>query len=488
MAMPYQQPTRRQFLGRAAAGGAGLFGGSLAAASRRPNIVFILADDLGYADVGCYGQRKIRTPNIDRLATEGLRFTDAYSGCTVCAPSRSVLMTGFHTGHTPIRGNGMGPLLPGELTVAELLKGAGYSTGGFGKWGLGEEVETGGIPTRKGFDRFFGYLNQAHAHFYYPEFLYENEKEYPLPGNVNGKRVTYSHDVIAAKALEFIKESHGRPFFCYVPFTIPHWELLVPEDSLAEYRGKFEERPYIDPRNHYARQDESRAAYAAMITRMDRDIGRIMSLLRKLRIDDNTIVFFSSDNGPAMPLVGDDYFQSKGPLRGHKENFYEGGIRVPMIARWPGRVPAGKVSNLPWAFQDFMPTAAELAGLKAPPGIDGISVLPELIGEIAAGRRQARHEFLYWELPRTEPGNRWAYRKEIPRQAVRMGPWKAVRSKPDGPLELYNLEDDITETRDVAAKQPRVMARIADYLKTARTEPRPPVPYKDRWRGRTGPV
>jgi arylsulfatase A len=488
--MSVQHVNRRQFLRRAAAGSGGLLGGSFASAgaSRRPNIVFILADDLGYADVGCYGQQKIRTPNIDRLAADGMKFTDAYSGCTVCAPSRSVLMTGFHTGHTPIRGNGMGPLLPQELTVAELLKSAGYATGCFGKWGLGEEVETSGIPTRKGFDRFFGYLNQAHAHFYYPEFLYENEKKYPLPGNGNGKRTTYSHDVIAAKALQFIRENRARPFFCYVPFTIPHWELLVPEDSLAEYRGKFEERAYIDPRNHYARQDESRAAYAAMITRMDRDIGRIMSLLGELQLDKDTIVFFSSDNGPAMPLVGDDYFQSKGTLRGHKENFYEGGIRVPMIARWPGRISAGMVSRLPCAFQDFMPTAAELAGVKAPAGIDGISILPELIGEKSAGRRQSRHEFLYWELPRTDPDNRWVYRKEIPCQAVRMGPWKAVRPQPDGPLELYNVDEDIGETRNVAANEPRVMAKITDYLKTARTEPRPAVPYNDRWRGRTGPV
>jgi arylsulfatase A len=487
-----KQINRREFLQQTAAGGLGLLGGSSllscgketassGLAGRRPNIVFIMADDLGYADVGCYGQDKIRTPNIDRLATEGLRFTDAYAGCTVCAPSRSVLMTGYHMGHTPIRGNGMGPLLPEEITVAEVLKKAGYANGAFGKWGLGD-VGTVGVPDKQGFDRFFGYLNQAHAHFYYPEFLYENEKEYPLAGNKDGRRTTYSHDVIANQTLDFIRQNKDHPFFCYVPFTIPHWELLVPQDSLAEYRGKFEERAFIDPRNHYARQDESHAAYAAMITRMDRDIGRMMSLLKELNLDDNTMVFFTSDNGPALPIIGDDYFRSKGPFRGHKENFYEGGIRVPMIARWPGKIPAGKVSDLPWSFCDFVPTAAELAGVEAPQGIDGISVVPTLLGSEAAGRTQSKHEFLYWELPRRDAKDRWAYRKEIPRQAVRMGDWKAVRPEPDGPLELYNLTEDVGENKNVAARNPQVMAKIEDYLKIARTEPRPPIPFEDRWR------
>ena len=473
---------RRKFLSRAAAGGLGLLAGSQAdadaAPAGKPNIIFIVADDLGYRDVGCYGQDKIRTPNIDRLAADGMRFTDAYSGCTVCAPSRSVLMTGLHMGHTPIRGNGMGSLLPDEVTVAEVLKRAGYATGGFGKWGLGEEPGQPGVPNKKGFDRFFGYLNQAHAHFYYPEYLYLNEERYPLPGNSNGRRTTYSHDVIAGKALEFIRENKGRPFFCYAPFTIPHWELLVPEDSLAEYRGKFEERAFIDPRNHYARQDESHAAYAAMITRMDRDIGRMLSLVRELGLDRNTIVFFTSDNGPALPIRGDDYFRSKGPLRGHKEDFYEGGIRVPMIARWPGRIPAGKVSGLPWSFCDVMPTLAELAGAEAPRRIDGVSVIPTLLG----GRRQTEHEYLYWELLRSAPGNRWAYRNETPAQALRMGEWKAVRNKAEAPLELYNLAEDIGETRDLAAKNPRVLARIQELLKAAHTQPRPPLPFKDSWR------
>lgn len=366
--------------------------------------------------------------------------------------------------------------------MAEVLQRAGYATGCFGKWGLGEELDTPGIPTRKGFDQFFGYLNQNHAHYYYPEFLYQNEEKYPLPGNESNRRTTYSHDVIARKALDFIRANRRKPFFCYVPFTIPHFELLVPEDSLAEYRGKFEERVFES--RGYARQEESRAAYAGMITRMDRDVGRIMALLKELQIDGNTLVFFTSDNGPALPLVGDQYFRSSGPLRGWKQDLYEGGIRVPSIARWPGKIPGGVVSDLAWCFQDFMPTAADLAGTAVPKGIDGLSIVPTLAPKLTPGRKQEKHSFLYWELPRVEQKNRWAYRKETPMQAVRMGDWKAVRPKPDGPLELYNLKEDIGETRDVARDHARVLAQIEDYLKGARTEPRPPAPFNDRWRTR----
>ena len=446
-----QPINRREWLSGTAAGALSLLPGSEAAAApRKPNIVFILADDLGYRDVGCYGQDLIHTPNVDRLARDGMRFTDAYAGCTVCAPSRSVLMTGQHMGHTPIRGNGAGSLLANEVTVAEVLHKAGYATGAFGKWGLGEEPGQPGVPTKKGFDQFFGYLNQAHAHFYYPEFLYQNEDKYPLPGNDHGKRTTYSHDVIAEKALGFIRQNKSRPFFCYMPFTLPHWELLVPEDSLKEYRGRFPERAFIDERNHYARQNESHAAYAGMITRLDRDVGRVMTLLQELQLDRDTIVFFTSDNGPAMPLVNDDFFRSKGSFRGNKENMYEGGIRVPMIARWPGRIRPGSVSELPWAFYDVMPTLADLAGTPAPANIDGYSVLPTLLGS----GRQKMHEYLYWELLRTQPGNRWAWRKETPMQAARMGHWKAVRPKPEAPQELYNLPEHIGQTKNLPGKKP----------------------------------
>ena len=450
---------RRSFLGAAA--------GALGAAPRRkPNLVFIMADDLGWGDVGCYGQEKIRTPHIDRLAAGGMRFTDAYSGCTVCAPCRSVLMTGLHMGHTSVRSNPGGvPLLPSDVTVAEVLKPAGYASGCFGKWGLGD-INTEGVPWKQGFDNFFGYLHQVHAHWYYPKFLFDNERRYPLAGNGGGSEKTYSHDVIAEKALEFIRRNKDRPFFCYVPFTIPHWELKVPEDSLAEYRGKFPEDGRLnDASGHYGHQDHPRAAYAAMITRMDRDVGRILSLLTELNLDGDTLVIFTSDNGAAGRIKGDDYFRSCGPFRGHKQNFYEGGIRVPFIARWPGRIKAGTTAGRFWHHQDLLATAAELAGVKAPAG-DGVSILPTL-----AGRRQPQPEFLYWELPPYN-GKDGTFRPGRPPGAVRMGEWKAVRSRLDGPLELFNLADDPGETRDLAPRKPAALARIEEYLKTARSEPR----------------
>ena len=460
--------TRRTFLAGAAALAAG------AATRRPPNIVWIMADDLGYSDLGCYGQRHIRTPNIDRMAAEGLRFTDAYSGCTVCAPSRSVLMTGFHMGHTSVRSNPGGvPLRAEDRTIAEVLKPAGYATGGFGKWGLGD-VGTTGVPSRHGFDEFFGYLHQVHAHFYYPRILYENEKPYPLAGNENGQRTTYSHDIIAGKALDFIRRHRDRPFFCYMPVTLPHWELLVPEDSMAEYRGKFPEKRFTV--GHYAPQDHPHAAYAGMITRLDRDVGRVLALLGELGLDGNTLVVFTSDNGGALRIVGDDFFHSYGPFRGFKQNLYEGGIRVPFVARWPRRIRAGAVSSHPFAFCDIMATLAELAGTTPSKGHDGISVLPTLLGR----GRQRTHEFLYWELPRHN-GKTGEFAREVPMQAVRMGSWKAVRPKPGAPLELYDLGADPGETRDLAAAQPGVMARIEKYLATARTEPRPQTQPPETW-------
>lgn len=473
--------SRREFVGLAGMAGASLqqrlaFGQG--AGRRPPNIIFIMADDLGYGDLGCYGQTKIRTPHINALAAEGVRFTDAYSGCTVCAPSRSVLMTGLHTGHTSVRSNSGGvPLLAEDVTVGEVLKPARYATGCFGKWGLGD-IGTAGVPWKQGFDEFFGYLHQVHAHFYYPEFLYDNGRECPLAGNKEGKRTTYSHDVIANRALDFIRRQRERPFFCYVPFTIPHRELVVPEDSLAEYKGRFPEDVSVDARRYYGDQPAPRATLAAMITRMDRDVGRIVALLKELKLERDTLLFFTSDNGSAV-AAWDDFFASNGPLRGHKRNLYEGGIRVPAIARWPGRIRAGTVSRMPRYFCDFLPTAAELAGVRPLNGLDGISIVPELLGAKAVGREQARHEFMYWELPVFESGR---FRDEVPCQAVRMGQWKAVRPEPGGRLELYNLEEDIGETRDLAAERPGVMARIEEYLRTARTEPRPQQVYA--WPGR----
>lgn len=464
---------RREFLQTSAAGGAAaLLGcgseGTQEVAQRPPNIVYIMADDLGYGELGCYGQDKIQTPVIDQMAQEGLSFSDAYAGCCVCAPCRSVLMTGMHMGHTSVRSNPGGvPLLPEDVTVAELLKPAGYATGCFGKWGLGD-IGTEGVPWKQGFDEFVGYLHQAHAHYYYPHYIYDNDQQLPLAGNEGDGRGTFSHDVIADRSLDFIRKNKDNPFLCYVPFTIPHAEYVVPEDSMSQYSGKFEEieLPFNKNRpNRLIRSAEPHAALAGMITRMDRDVGRILNLLKELELDDNTIVFFTSDNGAAA-TNWTDYFNSSGKLRAGKGTLYEGGTRVPMIARWPGKITPGSHSDLPWAFWDILPTFTDLAGVETDHQTDGISVAPTLLG---AGE-QERHEFLYWEYPRSAPGG--TFRDEVPRQAVRMGKWKAVRPEPDGGLELYDLEADESETIDVAAANPAVMQKIEEYLKTARVVPR----------------
>jgi arylsulfatase A len=434
---------------------------------RPPNIVLIVADDLGIGDLGCYGQKLIRTPNIDRLASEGLRFTDAYSGCTVCAPSRSVLMTGYHMGHTSVRGNTGGQSLSeSDVTLPMLLRQAGYATGGYGKWGLGDRG-TPGAPPKKGFDEFFGYLHQVHAHNYYTGVLVQNEELVPLPGNRGGKRVTYSQDVITEKALAFIERNAQRPFFCYVPSTLPHWELLAPEDSMAQYRGKFPEKSFSRPGTRYADQPEMRAAYAAMVTRLDREVGRIVEQVRRVGQERNTLFVFTSDNGNALGILSEEYFNSSAGLRGHKQNLYEGGIRTPMIARWPGRVKPGAVSALPWSFCDMLPTLAEIGAAKAPEGIDGISIAPTILGR----EQRRRPEWMYWELPRwNAAANR--FRDEIPMQAARSGDWKVIRPQPGGPLELYNLRSDRQESKDLANSEPKILARMETFLKSARTTPR----------------
>ncbi|MHC4398716.1 MAG: arylsulfatase [Planctomycetota bacterium] len=425
----------------------------------RPNIVFIMADDLGYGHLGCYGQTKIRTPNIDRMASEGTRFTQCYAGHCVCAPSRSTLMTGHHTGHTSVRANGGGaPLVPEDVTVAEVLKQVGYATGGFGKWGLGDHGTTG-VPYKQGFDQFYGYLHQVHAHFYYPWFLWRNDRRHELPENTGEQHAVFSHDLIANEALDFVRRHKEGPFFLYVPFTIPHFELLVPQDSFEEYAGKFPEpTPYVDARKHYADQPAPRATLAAMITRMDRDVGRILDLVKELGIDDNTLVFFTSDNGGYR--LAPELFQGNGPLRGGKGSFYEGGIRVPMIVRWPGHVEAGQTDDFIWAFWDVLPTLADLAGATPPPGIDGISVAPRLLGK---DQKQPDRP-LYWEkIPQGRGGTPpWS-------QAIRWGKWKAIREKPHLPTELYDLSRDIGETTNIAAEQPDVVKRIEQFFKTERS-------------------
>ena len=438
------------------------------ASKARPNIVYILADDLGYAEVGCYGQKKIRTPNIDKLATEGMKFAQHYSGNPVCAPSRCTLMTGLHTGHAQIRGNkqvggkqgwklgsttgGQWPLKEGTVTVANILKDAGYTTGAFGKWGLGRAGTTGD-PNKQGFDRFYGYICQRQAHTFYPNHLWSDGQIHWIKENEGGKEKIYSHDLIAEQALKFVKANKDRPFFLYVPFTIPHVALQVPEDSLAEYKDKWPDTPY-DGKKGYIPHEYPRACYAGMVTRMDKDVGRIMSLLEELDLADNTLVIFTSDNGPTYAGGADsEFFESAGPLRGLKGSVYEGGIRVPFIARWPGKIKPGSETDHPSAFWDFLPTACEIIGAKPPADIDGISYLPTLLGK---PRKQKKHDVMYWEL-----GGR---------QGVRMGDWKAVRTRPGNKVKLYNLANDIGEQNDLADKEPEVLAKMTGLLTTARTD------------------
>lgn len=429
--------------------------------SRKPSIIFILADDLGYGDLGCYGQSKIKTPNLDRLAAQGMRFTSFYAGSTVCAPSRCALMTGLHTGHAYIRGNATLALRPEDRTVAEVLKQAGYHNGLAGKWGLGNEHTTG-VPQKKGFDQFIGFLDQVHAHDYYTDHLWRYDpatgydKEQTFFENMDGKKGLYVEDLFTTYATNFVRIhrpdsfNHFRPFFLYLAYTIPHANneegnrtgngMQVPSDA-----------PYSD--QPWPQTEKNKAA---MITRLDRDVGLLMDRLRQLRIEDNTILFFSSDNGPHKEGgVDPNFFSSGGPLRGIKRDLYEGGIRVPLIVRWPGRIEAGQVNDDPWAFWDFLPTAADIADAPAPPGLDGLSMLPTLLGQTQTNR----HDFLYWE-----------FHERGFQQAIRMGDWKALRPQPGQPLELYNLKTDLGERHNVAAQNPEVVAKIEEYLKTARTD------------------
>lgn len=416
-----------------------------------PNIIFIMADDLGYHDLGCYGQQNIQTPNVDKMAGEGIRFTQCYTGSTVCAPSRNVLMTGQHTGHTRVRGN-MGkiggvmvtdnggpqrriPIRAEDFTVAELLKEAGYTTGMTGKWGLAEP-DTDGLPNRKGFDEWFGYLNQRRAHTYYPPYLWRNEEKVILAGNKDGQRKEYSHDMFTEFALDFIRNNSENPFFLYLPYTIPHARYEIP--SMESYGDK----PWSDDAK----------VHAAMVTRMDRDVGSIMELLKELGIDEETIVFFCSDNGAAQHWEG--VFDSSEPLRGKKGDLYEGGIRTPMVVRWPNQIPAGAISDGVWYFADFLPTVAELVGAKSPSNIDGISVMPMLLG-----KEQDLDRCLYWE----HFGGGFL-------QAVRMDNWKAIRRGLEGEIELFDLATDLGEEKNAAAQNPDIIQKIKKYLDTARID------------------
>ena len=432
-----------------------------------PNVILIHVDDLGYGDLSAYGQQRFATPTLDRMAQEGTRFTQYYSGSTVCAPSRAVLMTGLHTGHTRIRGNGDIPLAPEELTLGEVLQQAGYRTAAIGKWGLGT-AETTGRPDRQGFDLSFGYLHHRHAHRQYVDHLWRDGERVSFD-----PRTTYANDLFTDAALGFIREAPRRPFFLYLAYTAPHAEMWVPEDSMAPFLGRFPETPFSSPRidanpwppdyhqGGYRSQATPKAAFAGMVSRIDRDVGRVLAELRARGLDRRTLVLFTSDNGPHAEGGADpEYFDSNGPLRGMKRDLYEGGIRVPMIARWPGTVPAGRESDQVWAHWDLLPTLASLAGAPTPARLDGRS----MAGALRGGSSPA-HEFLYWE-----------FHERGFQQAVRMGRWKAVRLTRGAPLELYDLTTDVGETTDVAREHADVVARIEGYLKTARTP-------SDRWPG-----
>ncbi|MFV8327536.1 arylsulfatase [Flavobacterium sp. ZS1P14] len=450
---------------------------------QKPNVIYIYADDMGYGELGAYGQQKIKTPNLDRIAREGMKFTQHYAGAPVCAPSRCMLMTGKNSGHSYIRGNyelggfedenegGQMPLPEGTFTIAKLMKEAGYVTGAIGKWGLGMNNTTGD-PNKQGFDYFYGYLCQKQAHNFYPTHLWENGKwdtlknpyiqvHKPLAKDAPDtafdyfKGTAYSVTKMAEKTFDFIKKNRRKPFFLYLPYTGPHVSLQAPEAAVKEYLGQFEEHPYHGE-NGYAATLYPRATYAAMITYMDKQVGEIMKLLKELGLDENTIVMFSSDNGPTFNAGGADidFFNSAGGLRGRKQDLYEGGIREPFIARWPGKIPAGKVSNHIAAQFDMMATLAEMTEVKAW-DTDGISFLPTLLGK---DNKQQQHDYLYFEFP--EKGGQ---------VAVRMGDWKGVKStmkkNKKAAWEIYNLLMDEKETTDIAGQHLELAKKFEAIVK-----------------------
>jgi arylsulfatase A-like enzyme len=431
------------------------------AEDRPPNIVYIMSDELAYYELSHMGNEKIHTPRIDRMAAEGLRFTQALAGAPVCAPLRCNLMTGKHAGHASVRANDGGtPLRAGEPTIASMLKAAGYATGGFGKWGCGGRDSTG-VPEKHGFDVFFGYYDQVHAHSYYPPYLIRNSEEVPLAGNQGGRSgKTYSHYEVMEEALKFIRDNQDRPFFCYLPITPPHGMYDIPADDPAW--ELYRDDAWIkDPD---VRQEVKN--YAAMVSMVDRNLGQVLDLLREMKLEDNTIVFFTGDNG------GQDRFKSKrhprgyfGPnvnpktgveFRGGKGNLYEGGLRIPFLVRWPGKIEAGRVSDCLFYHPDMLPTLAELTGADPPADVDGLSVLPEILGQ---SDKQSQHEYLYWE-----------YRNQT---AVLIGDWKGIQPKTDGPWELYDLSKDISETTDVADEHADLVARMKRFAEASHEPVRP---------------
>ncbi len=437
------------------------------------NIIYILADDLGYGYLSSYGQTKFETPNIDKLAKDGLKFTQHYAGSTVCAPSRSALLTGLHKGHTMIRGNrevkpeGQYPLSDLIVTLPEILKAKGYTTGVFGKWGLGYPGSEGD-PNNQGVDEFYGYNCQRLAHNYYPRYLWQNDKKHILEGNQGKEKGQYAPDLIHDKALEFIRNNHNKPFFMFYASPLPHAELAANERDMNKFRGKFpEEKPYEGydegekyREGPYESQKEPRTAFAAMVYDLDRQVGEIVAELKKHGLEKNTLIIFTSDNGPHQEGGADpEYFKSNGPLRGFKRDLYEGGIRIPMIAYLPAKIKPGVTDHIS-AFWDVLPTFNEITGGDKLQGLDGISFLPTLLGN-ADG--QLKHDYLYWEFH--EKGGR---------QAVRKGDWKAVKynvlKDAKARLELYNLSSDISEQKNIADEYPERVKEMQAIIDNARTE------------------
>lgn len=427
-----------------------------------PNIIYIMADDLGYGDVGYNGQEKIKTPNIDRMAQNGMVFTNHYTGSTVCGPSRAVLMTGFHTGHCSVRGNPRWTasgtpvdLSAEDVTVAEELKRAGYKTGIVGKWGLAENLSDG-IPNKQGFDYFYGFNTHKAAHHYYPEKVWENEQHITLEGNDHyNKKGKYAHYLFTEKAIDFIEENQKETFFLYLAYTIPHYELTIPENEKMQYEDLgWPERKMMPA--HYRHDNEGHVAYASMVSLMDKDVGSILDKLKELGIDENTLVIFTSDNGHEFDRTNKEFFNSNGSFKGRKRDLYEGGVHCPFVAYWPTQIKAGSKTDLISAFWDFLPTACELAGIEPSDDVDGISYAPTLLG---AHKKQEKHDYLYWEFNEGRG----------PIQAVRKDQWKAVKFLKK-PLELYDLSKDIGEQQNIAESYPEKAKEMLYLIDNTRSE------------------
>jgi len=445
--------------------------------NKKPNIIYILSDDLGYGDLGCYGQKEIKTPHLDALAAGGMKFTRHYAGATVCAPSRAVLMTGRAPGKVRVRGNyetgphgfGAGLELKDEdITLAEVMKQYGYSTAMIGKWGMGVENTTG-EPNKQGFDYSFGFLNQGHAHSQYPDYLFRDGKRVEIEENEYGRRDAYTNDLFTDEAISYINSHREKPFFLYLAYTTPHAELLVPEDSIfLSYKGRFKEKPFIENGQGsngendfgiYHSQENPNAAYAASVSHQDMSIGRIIALVKERGLFENTVIMFSSDNGPAREGGADpEYFNSSGGLRGGKRDLYEGGIRMPFIVSWPAKIKPGQVTDHVSAFWDIIPTFAGIAGEKLSRNIptEGISFYPTLIGK---PQKQKQHAYLYWEF----------HEKPTSTQALLFNDWKAIRHDPNGPFEIYNLKHDSAEKINVAEQHPQVVNKALQLFTVART-------------------